>query len=63
MTRALTLAVAGWLLVTYHGGNIAWYETDVSCRVAAQYISNTTADCIPDRFAVEELRQSQETKP
>jgi hypothetical protein len=55
MTRA---ALAGWLLVTYYGGTIAWYETEADCKVAAEY-THKKGRCVPDRFAVEELR----TKP
>lgn len=61
MSRVLSTITAGWLLVTHYGGNIAWYETKEDCEIAAQYPSDT-AECVPDRFAVEEIR-AQETKP
>jgi len=55
-----TLALAGWLLVGYYGGAIAWYETEADCRVALQSIDPRMPmyDCAPDRFAVEEMRQN-----
>jgi len=53
-TRAA--ALAGWLLITYHGGTVAWYETKEDCELASKYTANWTTACTPDRFAVEELR-------
>lgn len=48
MTRAaLAATVAGWLMVTYYGGTIAAQHADLSQRKA----------CVPDRFAVEAMRQ------
>lgn len=65
MTRALSTILAGWLLVTDHGGTVAWYETKEDCEVALQAARPllTYNACIPDRFAVEELRRVQEAKP
>lgn len=47
MIRTLSTILAGWLLVTYYGGTIAAQHADLSQRKA----------CVPDRFAVEEMRQ------
>lgn len=49
--------LAGWLLVTYYGGTIAWYETEADCKVAAEYTDVWTEVCVPDRHAVEAMRQ------
>lgn len=56
MTRTLATIVTGWLLVTYHGGTIAWYETEADCKVALRYADDYKDDCIPDRHAVEQMR-------
>ena len=64
MNRTLTIVVAaGWLLVTKQGGPIAFYDTKADCEFAIPYAPDNTTRCIPDRFAVEEMRRSQETKP
>lgn len=61
MNRALTLIVAGWLLVHHNGPTIAWYETKEDCEFAFDYSPGTTWNrCVPDRFAVEEMRRPQE---
>ena len=59
MTRALSTILAGWLMVTYYGGTIAWYETEADCKVAGNYVNLGIWRCVPDRHAVEAMR----TKP
>lgn len=57
-----TIALAGWLLTSYYGGTIAWYETKADCRTALESIDPRMPmhDCIPDRFAVEDMRKVAE---
>lgn len=59
MTRALSTIAAGWLLVTYYGGTIAWYETKKDCLTVSEWgyqQSGMVARCIPDRFGIDEIR-------
>lgn len=64
MTRALSTILAGWLLVIDHGGTVAFYDTKEDCEVAAQSLRTWFYRCVPDRFAVEQMRQpQQEIKP
>lgn len=49
------LVVLGWLLVTYHGGTIAWYETEKDCLKTAVYLKHMyDTGCAPDRYEFEE---------
>jgi len=56
--RLISTIAAGWLLVTHHGGTIAWYETKADCEIARPYAPGSGPSCVPDRFAVEEMKES-----
>lgn len=57
------LILFGWILVnqgSFGSAVIAWYETEADCAKAGEYLN--TVRCVPDRFAVEELREKQNLK-
>jgi len=51
-----SFAIFGWLLCTYHGGTLAWFETREDCQLASKYTEGWTSNCIPDRFEIEKLK-------
>lgn len=56
--------VVGWLLITYHGGTIAWYESQTTCDKAATFATQMyETKCVPDRFEFEPGGSFYEAKP
>lgn len=55
MRHTVTIALAGWLLVHYHGGTIGVYHTKEDCLAVRTYSQNIY-ECIPDQDSVPEIK-------